>query len=105
MNVAPFESCVACYRADTDTGLALRGEAEFGAAFLHAKLGLPMEDALGTIQVFAERESGCEPGIVPGGRFDLAIRLCRSCAEKAGVSVGEIRSGQLPGYAQGDAEA
>jgi hypothetical protein len=26
--VAPYESCVACFRGDTDTAFVLRGEAE-----------------------------------------------------------------------------
>jgi hypothetical protein len=99
--VAPFESCVVCLRGDTDTGLVVRGEAEFVVAFLHAQLGVPVEQATGTIEAYAERELGCEPGKIPDGSSDYAMRLCRDCARKAGVKVGTVSSGQLPGYSQG----
>lgn len=100
MAVAPFESCVACLRGDTDTALVLRGEAEFVVAVLHAKLGLPIEQATGTVQAFAEQELGCEPGKVPEGWSDHTIRLCQDCAAGAGLSVEKVGAGTLPGYAQ-----
>ena len=56
--VAPFESCVACYRGDTTTALVIQGEAGFAVAFLNAQLGIPAEDAEAMIQMFAEQDLG-----------------------------------------------
>lgn len=98
-NVAPYQSCVKCYRGDVTTAVATQGEAEFHVAFLVKALAIPEDEAIGTINVFAEQELGCDPGKVPGGTFTLIYRLCRDCAAKAKIKVGEI-SGGVPSYAQ-----
>ena len=49
---------------------------------------------------FAESELECDPGMVPGGDIEVAIRLCRDCAGKAGANVGEFP--HLPLYEQPD---
>ncbi len=97
MKVAPHDSCIACFRGDTDTGLVLQGEAEFLAAGLLV-MGLSEQEAMGTVEVFAE-EMGCKPGKVPAGVRDWVLRVCRDCASKAGLTVGKLGAGELPGYA------
>jgi hypothetical protein len=87
-------------RGDTTTGLVLQGEAEWVIAWLNKVLDLPMEQASRTIEVFCEQELGCEPGTVPAGPFDYAIRLCRECANGTPAIVGIISAGALPCYGQ-----
>jgi hypothetical protein len=86
---APWESCVCCYRGDTDTAVAFQGEAEFAMAGL-IRLGVPKGEAGPTVQVFCEHELGCDPGMVPAGDFTYVFRLCPDCAAKAGVPVGKL---------------
>jgi hypothetical protein len=83
--VAPFESCIACFRGDTPTFFWVDGDAEFHVAALLRLAGLPPDQAEVTILAYCERELGCEPGLVPGGRFQF--RLCRECAKKTGARV------------------
>jgi hypothetical protein len=85
--VAPFQSCVVCLRGDVTTMIVLRGQAEWAIAGL-MRLGIPRDQAMGTVEKFAETELGCRPGKVPDGTFDYAARVCRECAEKAGCRVG-----------------
>ena len=98
--VAPFESCVACFKGDVTTGLALRGEPEFAIAAIHVFAGIPIDQATATFLQYAESEPGAEPGEVPDQDVEIGIRLCRECAEKTGAKVGELPD--LPGIEQRD---
>ncbi len=91
---------MACSRGATDTGLVLRGEAEFPLAVLIAKLDVPDAQAVGAVRSLAQRQLGCDPGTVPTGHHDWTLPLCRACAETAGLQVGELGTEQVPGYAQ-----
>lgn len=97
--IAPHDPCVACFAGDTDTALIVRGEAEFLIAFLNKMFGLTMDVAQGTVLNFAE-DLGCEPGTVPSGQRDWPLRVCERCAGAAGMKVGKINAGELPGYVQ-----
>ena len=90
MKVAPYNSCIACFRGDTTTVLALKGGAEWIIAAMHKAAGLSLEEASATFHVIAEQEIGCDPGMVPVGRLDFAVRLCRDCAAKTGATVAEL---------------
>ena len=72
-------ACIVCLQP-TDTGLAFDGEAEFAVACL-SKLGVPMEQSAVAIQL----ATGCEPGMVPEGRFRLVVRVCRDCVSASEV--------------------
>lgn len=95
-------SCVVCLRG-TDTGLAFVGEAVFAAEGLNA-LGLPVEQAVATIQVFAEQEMGCARGTMPEGEQTWVFRVCQDCADHSErFIVSLIAKGKLlPGYHQAD---
>jgi hypothetical protein len=86
------DSCVVCLRG-TDSGVAFTGTAEWIVAGL-VKLGVPEEEAVATLS----RATGCDPGMVPGGEFAFPIRVCEECADRTGLVVGLIASGQLPNY-------
>lgn len=98
--VAPFESCVACFKGDTTTGVAVRGEFEFTSPRFTRVAGIPLDEAAATGKVLAAQEMGCDPGMVPVGEFTVAIRLCRDCAAKTGTPVADRSLGALPGYSQ-----
>ena len=49
-----------------------------------------MDEATATFLVFVEHELGCEPGLVPGGRFGSGFRLCRDCAASTNAEVTEM---------------
>jgi hypothetical protein len=97
--VAPFNSCIGCYRGDVSTGFAAEGKAEFIVVVLHKAAGIPLEEARSTFKVYAEQELGCPPGTMPTGRVSLAFRLCRDCAEQHGCQVG-LLSSEIPSYRQ-----
>jgi hypothetical protein len=69
-------TCIGCLRP-TDTALGIRGVPEWHAAGL-VRLGLPMEEAIATVQVVE-----FEPG--PDGRHDAAYRVCQRCAARGGL--------------------
>lgn len=95
--VPPFESCIHCYRGDTSTGFALRGEAEWIVAGLRETAGLTHDQAEEAFFHWAEHGLGCEPGAVPDGEVMQLVRLCTDCAGELGTNVGEFADG-LPIY-------
>jgi hypothetical protein len=97
--LAPFDSCIGCYRGDVNTGFAAEGDAEFIVVVLHKAAGIPLDEARATFNVYAEHELGCTPGKVPSGRVSLAFRLCGDCAEKHGCQIG-LLSSEIPSYRQ-----
>lgn len=104
--VAPYQSCVRCFKGDVVTAVGLYGDAEFVAVFLTAQLGLGEEKAVDTLFALAELLHGCDPGVVPEGRHEWAMRLCSDCAATTGVKVGDISeaagtSGSIPAYREG----
>jgi hypothetical protein len=89
---APFQSCISCLKGDTQTAVYVEGEAEWHIAALMHWAGLPSDQADATFLYYCEHELGCEPGLVPDGRFRHGFRLCRDCATRTGakvVAVGE----------------
>ena len=83
-------TCVACLRG-TDTALAFRGPAEWAAAGL-VRLGLPMAEAIATIEAF--------PGMVEADGATRMFRVCERCAHKAGMTVAVLHEGAaIPVYA------
>jgi hypothetical protein len=68
------DSCVVCLKG-TDTGIALRGEAEWVIAGLRV-LGVPSDQASETLRVV----TGSDPGMVPDGEVTITIRVCIPCA-------------------------
>lgn len=78
--VAPFESCIACLKGDTATGLLLEGEPEWIIATLQHVVDLPLVEAKAAMQTDVVTET-------PGGRIRMGLRLCHECAAKAGVEV------------------
>jgi hypothetical protein len=94
-------SCVVCM-VGTDTGLAVLGRAEAAAAVLEV-CGLSPEQAIATVEHFAEHELGCEPGTVPDGVQTWGFRLCAQCAAplaEHGMEVRVLAEG-LPVYELG----
>ena len=101
--VAPYQSCVKCFKGDTTTAVGLYGNAEFVVVFLTGALGLEREEAEGTMLGMAEHLHGCALGKVPDGRQEWAMRLCLDCATAADVRVGDISDaagtvGSIPAY-------
>jgi hypothetical protein len=100
--VAPYQSCIACFRGDTRTGFAAAGEAEFIVVAIHKTAGIPIDQAEGTFKVVAEHEMGCDPGMVPAGEVTALFRLCRDCADKTSTSVADLDDGsEVPCYRAG----
>jgi hypothetical protein len=97
--VAPFDSCIGCYRSGVNTGFAAEGEADFIMVVLQKAAGIAPEEARTTFNAYAEQGLGCVPGEVPTGRVSLAFRLCRDCAEQHGCQVGFLSS-EIPKYGQ-----
>ncbi len=52
-----------------------------------------MDEAAQTFLVVAERELGCDPGVVPAGVLTVPVRLCRECGQKTGTPVDEATEG------------
>jgi hypothetical protein len=95
--VAPYDSCVSCFKGDTTTGFGVRGSAEAAVAMLAKFGGMSQDKATATFLVYAEQDLGCDPGMVPTGQIEVGFRLCRDCAERTGTHVGEL-PGQIPAY-------
>jgi hypothetical protein len=85
--VAPYNSCIACYRGDTTTMLGLKGEAEFMIATL-MRAGVPQDEATQVIDGVAHDRYGCDRGKVPTTDMELAVRLCVDCGAKVGLKLG-----------------
>ena len=101
--VAPYESCIACFKGDTTTALLSEGDAEWHIVTLMKGAGLTQAEAVATFRLYAEQDLGCDPGMVPDGRFVFGHRLCRECARKTGAKVVELgESG--PAYVQPSSE-
>ena len=83
--LAPYQSCVSCYKGDTTTVIAVKGTAEFHAAALVTLAGLPIQEAIGTVQAAA-----LDLGHDIGGRYKGGFRLCRDCATKTGAKVTDL---------------
>jgi hypothetical protein len=86
---APRDACVSCLKPNTTTGFVVRGPAEATVATLRVFAGIPEEQAEANVLRFAEDELGCAPGHTPSGPVDMEFRLCRDCAARRNVSVGE----------------
>lgn len=74
------DTCFGCLRP-TDTGLVLRGPAEWELAFLQ-NLGLTEEEALdaGRLRWKEQGIWGGDPDLVPGGELTVFYRVCAACA-------------------------
>lgn len=90
-------SCVVCLRG-TDTGFAVRGDAEAVIAALIAA-GVPESEAYETARAMWN-EQGLEvaEGNLPGGVHDALVTLCKDDADRVGLPIGLLASGELPGY-------
>jgi hypothetical protein len=83
--IAPYDSCIGCFRGDVDTAVAFRGEAEFIMAGLHVMCGIPEDQSEALVHMYAREDLGCEPGMVPGGEFTMIVQLCQECADRTGA--------------------
>jgi hypothetical protein len=72
-SVAPWESCIRCFKGDTGTGFWVEGEAEWCMAGLMVFADLPERDATAVIEHYAQTELGCAPGMVPAGRIKVGV--------------------------------
>jgi hypothetical protein len=80
---ASFSPCLLCLRG-TDLILLLRGRPEWVITAMQM-LGLSMDQA----ERMLEAGMGWPPGMVPNvENVDVALRLCQTCAEGHGVTVG-----------------
>lgn len=70
-------SCTICGRG-TDTGVAIRGEAEWAHAALRT-LGVPDWEIVNMISVI----TGCDLGKVPVGVFTMVITICEACCDRS----------------------
>jgi hypothetical protein len=73
-------SCIVCGEG-TDTGLAVRGEADWHATVL-IKLGVPADQALDTVDYGSP---GRLPGRLPGERYVELYRVCARCVRSSGA--------------------
>src|SRR5262249_17901958 len=104
--IAPYKSCIGCYKGDTTTAVVSLGTSEWHIAALKHLTDMPLDEASRTFAQLAA-ELGCPPGNVPGGRFALTTRLCRACAEKTDTHVFEeraIKAGEPVGVYASDPE-
>lgn len=84
--VAPFESCVSCFRGDVTTAAVVEGDADYYIATLSKLASIPLDEAEATVQNMFEEQGS------PSGRFTCAMRLCRDCAEQTGATVVELKA-------------
>lgn len=97
--MAPYQSCIGCFKGDTATLIGLRGRADWVIAAIQQIIGMSRDEACATFMACA-KEEGCGPAEIPAGEILCIIRMCRKCAEVNGVQVYEERSGKIGGYAQ-----
>ena len=98
MQFAPFDSCMSCFKGDTETMFAAEGEAEWIIVALHRATGMSVDESSATVAHFAQHELGCDPGTVPTGEISMAFRLCSDCAQRTGTSIGRLPD--IPVYVQ-----
>jgi hypothetical protein len=73
--IAPFESCMSCYKGDTVTAVAFYGSREYVVAAL--MVGVGVEEPV-AIQLVSDHYNG----------LPFVVRLCCECAERTGLTVG-----------------
>jgi hypothetical protein len=100
--VAPFESCLVCFRGDVPTGVAFEGEAEYLTASL-VVLGIPEDQASALVKLQAHDEYGCDVGFVPTCDMLGRYRVCTSCAGPSPFEVCDLRNGMIMLYHQRNA--
>jgi hypothetical protein len=90
------ESCIICLHG-CDTGLAIKGEAEWIIAGL-THLGIPSQAEAFEI---LRNDEDWAPGTVPDGILTVQIKLCESCAQKSDSKVAPFIPGEsVPCYRQ-----
>lgn len=100
--VAPFESCVACFKGDTRTSFVLEGSAEWCIVGLMKLASLDEQTARALVHDYAENVHGCDPGMLPVGRIEFEVRLCRECASRSGATVLDMDLGRIARYVERD---
>ena len=103
----PYEPCLTCFRGDTSTAFGYRGTATAVAAALNTMLGFTIEEAMALVEECIEESNRHSSGIDGGRRIGGAksrgvhewkFRLCRDCARRANITVGEASGKDVPGY-------
>jgi hypothetical protein len=84
MALAPYESCMSCYKGDTTTAVAFTGSREYVVAALVVGVGVEEPVAM---QLVYDHYTGRPFG----------VRLCSECAQTAGLTVGPANGG-IPNY-------
>jgi hypothetical protein len=89
--VAPYHSCVVCFKGDTTTGLAFKGEAGWVLAGMEM-IGIPEERAY---PMLCARLEGRSWTGAPDEVHVAGFRLCRECAASTPFHelVGEVSDG------------
>jgi len=89
-------TCIVCFQP-TDTGFAVKGEAEAAIAALLV-MGVPEDQGVAVVS----RALGCGAGTVPEGEVTVPLQVCSGCAAKLPhAQVGLVLpGGELPVYAQ-----
>jgi hypothetical protein len=83
--LAPYESCMSCYKGDTSTAVAFTGSPEYVVASLMVTVGVEEPIAM---QLVHDHYNG----------LPFVVRLCSECAEKtAGLTVRPLNGG-IPNY-------
>lgn len=95
--VAPHESCVACLKGDTTTGLVIKGSAPWIQVGL-MKMGISEDEAWALVSTIAEENYGAPPGKAPMS-MHAVFRVCADCAAKAGLQVSPV-GGTMVMYSQ-----
>jgi hypothetical protein len=85
--LAPHDSCMSCYKGDTSTAVAFTGSPEYVVAALMAGVGVEEPVA---VQLVRDHYNG----------LPFVVRLCRECAQAAGLTVGPANGG-IPNYDEG----
>jgi hypothetical protein len=103
--VAPYQSCVSCFKGDVTTIFAVDGSAEWLIAALGRAAEIPQDQATQMVLDLAHDSYGSPEGSVPEARMQMFVTLCRDCARRTGTTVVDrldLETGAVPGYSQPD---
>lgn len=96
--VAPWQSCIKCFRGDVDTGFVVQGSLFYVIGRTSEVTGLTWNEVASTVGRALANDDGQVDVVGPHG---VIVRVCESCMVVK-IARGSISKEALSGWVEGD---